>query len=125
MFRLSIVITASCMLIVSEAGAASISNVQGVTLIDRGDGFVEAHGDSQVAPADRVFVKTGTADLVYDNGCVIKLNAEETVAVLVTPPSCHAAFEVPAVALYAGGGLLAAGGVGLGIALSPRRAVSP
>src|SRR6516164_488956 len=75
-------------LIATGAEAARLANVQGSVIVNRGDGFQPAQGGTVIAPGDRVRVNQGSAEIVYDNGCVVKVGSGQMVAVLYTPPAC-------------------------------------
>jgi hypothetical protein len=115
-------------LIVTSAEAAVLANVHGSITVNRGDGFQPAQAGAPVAPGDRVRVNEGSADILYDNGCAVKLGAGQMVAVLHTPPACNTASsgglkDGPSSSssmtyVYIGGGLLLAAGAGAGIVLA-------
>jgi hypothetical protein len=120
-------------LIATYAEAARLTNVQGSVIVNRGDGFQPAQGGAPVAPGDRVRVNEGSAEILYENGCAVRVGPGQMVAVLYTPPACKGTSTESASGLkdgpssssmtyvYIGGGILLAAGAGAGIAL----AVSP
>jgi hypothetical protein len=112
-------------LIVTSAEAALLTNVHGTVTVNRGDGFRPAQGGAPVAPGDRVRVNDGSADILYDNGCTVRVGAGQMVAVLHTPPACKTASSGGSSGssgssggtstmtyVYIGGGLILAGGIG-------------
>jgi hypothetical protein len=124
-------------LLTASAEAALLSNVQGDVTINRGDGFKPASGGAVVSPGDRIRVASGSADIVYENGCAVKVAGGQVVAVQYSGPSCGGSSgggggglkdgvsETP-VMLYVGGGLLLAGGAAAGvILLMPSKPASP
>jgi hypothetical protein len=121
-------------LLTTPAQAALLNNVQGTVTVNQGDGFKPASGGAVVSPGDRVRVASGSADIVYDNGCAVHVWAGQVVAIQYAPPSCSGSSgaglkdppaETP-IWLYAGGGLLVAGGVAGGILLlDPGKPASP
>ena len=130
MVRKSISIAVITALLASNAEAALLTNVQGTVTVNRGDGFVPAGpaGTTAVlAPGDRVRAETGSADIVYDNGCTVTLGAGQMVAVLYAAPDCSGGLKDGA-ASSSGiststlliGGVVVAGGIGAGIALSQK-----
>jgi hypothetical protein len=122
-------------LIATGAEAAVLANVQGSVIVNRGDGFQPAQSGASMAPGDRVRVVQGSAEILYDNGCVVRVGSGQMVAVLHTPPNCKAGSPVSSGAnsgessnmtyYYIGGGLLVAGGIGAGALLLVQKAVSP
>jgi hypothetical protein len=108
------------------AEAAVLANVHGSVIVNRGDGFQPAQTGAQIVPGDRVRVNEGSAEILYDNGCAVKIGAGQMVAVLYTGPACKAASSSSPSStggtstmtyVYVGGGLLLAGGIGAGAAL--------
>jgi hypothetical protein len=122
-------------LLTESAEAALLSNVQGAVTVDQGDGFKPALGGAAVSPGDRIRVASGSADIVYDNGCAVHVGAGQVVAIQYNPPSCGGGSsssgslkdppsETP-VMLYVGGGLLLAGGAAAGVILLTQKPASP
>jgi hypothetical protein len=122
-------------LIATGAEAAVLANVQGSVIVNRGDGFQPAQGGASIAPGDRVRVVQGSAEILYENGCVVRVGSGQMVAVLHTPPNCKAGSSVSSggnsgdsatmTYVYIGGGLLVAGGIGAGALLLVQKAASP
>jgi hypothetical protein len=134
MFRGLVTLSLIIALLTAPAEAALLSNVQGTVTVNQGDGFKPASGGAVVSPGDRVRVASGSADIVYDNGCAVHVWAGQVVAIQYAPPSCSGTSggslkdpvpETP-LWLYAGGGLLVAGGAAAAILLlDPHKPASP
>ncbi len=130
MVRKSISIAVITALLASNAEAALLTNVQGTVTVNHGEGFVPvgpAGTTALLAPGDRVRAGTGSADIVYDNGCTVTLGAGQMVAVLYAAPDCNGGLKDGAASssglstsTYLVGGLVVAGGIGAGIALSQK-----
>ncbi len=118
---ISIALIAS--LAATSAQAALLTNVQGGVAVDRGYGFSPAGANSVIAPGVRVRTGEGSADIVYENGCTVKVAPGQTVIVLGSPPPCREAAGASTVgvsdnALYLGGALAVGGGVAAAVLLS-------
>lgn len=132
MFRKLITTAAILSLTLASAEAALLTGVEGPVSVSHGNGFKPANGASQLAPGDRVRTGDGTATIVYDNGCVVKVGPHQVVAVLYTPPACNGAGGLKDGAVVDNGistelvvgGLVVAGAIGGAIALS-NNPVSP
>lgn len=69
------------------AHAATLSNVQGKVLVNKGTGFVEAQPGMEIAPGDRVLVQPGgSAQVTYPNGAVGSLQPGGIFTLPATPP---------------------------------------
>jgi hypothetical protein len=115
-------------LLATSAEAAMLTNVEGAVSVNRGDGFRPTEGGSVVS-GDRIRTGMGSASVVYENGCSMRIGPNQTVAVLASPPACAGASivgapnnggevataGVPPILL---GGLVVGGAVGLAVALS-------
>jgi hypothetical protein len=125
MLRKLVSIAVVTTLMTASAQAAYLANVDGTVLINRGNGFRPAWSGAEVGPGDRVRVENGAANIVYDNGCAVKVSPGQLVAVLSASPVCarenSASFGLSTEELVIGG-LVVGGGVGLGIALSQKKA---
>lgn len=88
MFRRSISIALMASLAASGAQAAGLTNVQGTVTIDWGSGYMPALG-GVVGAGARIYAGQGSAVVVYENGCTVKVAPGQTVAVLITAPNCH------------------------------------
>ena len=108
---------------IGNAQAAYLSDIQGAVLVNN----QPAKGDTQVSPGDRVKALTGSVKVVYNNGAVVPVTAGQTVVVLASnsnssapPPPANTGnsgiFDDSNTLII--GGLVVAGGIGLGIALS-------
>lgn len=106
----------------ANAQAAYLSDVQGAVLVNN-----QAVTTSvEVAPGDRVKVVSGSVNIVYSNGAIVPVAPGQTLVVLANPPGAPAPAtaadsgesNVWQPALYVGGGLAVAAGVGLALELS-------
>jgi hypothetical protein len=122
-----------CAALVAPAFAASLENIEGSVLVNKGGGFVGATQGYVVAAGDRVMTTpTGTTLVRYEDGCVAKVesgrvftvpatspcaaNGQQVVDQSVAPPADGAEAAAPSVAapdntLLIAGGVVAAGGV--------------
>ncbi|MGO8953084.1 MAG: hypothetical protein ACLPWS_20465 [Rhodomicrobium sp.] len=126
MFRKLVSVAAVTILMPASVQAAYLANVDGTVLINRGNGFRPAWGGAEVGPGDRVRVENGAADIVYDNGCAVKLSPGQTMAVLSVPPVCAKESSAASSGLSTEsvviGGLVIGSGVGLAVALTETKA---
>jgi len=115
-------------LFATNAGAVTLSNIEGTVSVNRGDGFQPASIGAPLSSGDRVRAgASGSANIVYENGCSTRVAPSQVAVVLATPPSCQGASlkDGPAYA-PAGigtdtlliGGLVVGAGVGIAVALS-------
>ncbi len=125
MLRTSISIAVIAALMASGAEAALLTNIQGAVMVNRGAGFSPAGNVAEVAPGDRVRAGQGSADIVYENGCSVKVGPGQMAVVLAAAPNCQGGLKDGAAeetGVSTGtlviGGLVVAGGIGAGIALS-------
>ena len=109
----------------SSANAALLTSIQGSVFLNRGEGFQPASGPAQIAPGSRVHAEQGSAEIVYENGCAVKVDAGQTVAVLFNPPSCQTGGISDSTLIYAGGALLVAGGVTAAVLSQNQKPASP
>ncbi|MBT3070326.1 hypothetical protein KKP04_05530 [Rhodomicrobium sp. Az07] len=65
----------------TSAHATVLTNIQGSVMVDRGSGFQPVSVTSPVVAGDRVRAIGGSADIVYNDGLVQKVQSQ-TVAVL-------------------------------------------
>jgi hypothetical protein len=90
MFRKTISIVAVMALLLSNAQGASLTNIQGAVTVSTGNGFIQVFDGAAVAPGALVRTSEGgTANIVYDNGCVVQVAPRQVVAVADAPPSCQ------------------------------------
>jgi hypothetical protein len=118
MFRKPIAVVLIASLAASGAQAALLTNVQGMVTVNHGYGYQPAGVGGQMGPGDRVHAGEGSADIVYENGCTVKVGSGQTAIVLGTAPACTVGSQTPDAGTYAAGGMLAAGGVAAAIAFS-------
>lgn len=75
-------------LIVSSAEAARLTEIEGMVLVNTGDGFWEVKDAASVSAGDRVLVRgKGSAKIDYGSGCVVRVRANQTV-VVASGPTC-------------------------------------
>ncbi len=90
------------------ANAATLNDVRGRVLVDNGSGFKAVSAPASVSPGDRVSVRgSGQALIQFDNGCVGKVDSNQTVTVPVDPPCEPGAADIQSIVM----GLAVAGGV--------------
>jgi hypothetical protein len=108
----------------TNAEAAFLANVEGVVSINHGDGYRPAGSGAALVAGDRVRTIEGSTDLLYENGCSLRIGPHQTVAVMLSPPPCKGAEEISSSTDYGvsplvlGGLVVVGGGVGLAVALS-------
>jgi hypothetical protein len=128
LLRILVAQTAISALLAAGAQAASLANIDGVILVNHGNGFKPVAEGAALASGDRVRAAAGSADVLYENGCSTKVAHKRTVVVLFTPPACGqrslkdgvsagggSAFSLPPEVIGAG---VVLGGAGLAVALS-------
>jgi hypothetical protein len=89
MFRRTISIIAVMTSLLSRAEGAVLTNVQGAVAASNGSGFVRVSEGAQLAPGALVRTTDGTANIVYENGCAVRVGPRQQVSVLDPPPSCQ------------------------------------
>jgi hypothetical protein len=133
MLRKLISIAFVAMFMNGAAQAAVVADVQGAVQVNRGDGYQKAGNGTGVGPGDRVRTGDGSAAIVYENGCAVKVHPHRLVTVLPSPPRCvtgalaaesslkdpPSGLPTEAVVL---GGLVIGGGIALAVRSDP---VSP
>ena len=128
LLRMLIVQTAISALLAAGAQAALLTNIDGVILVNHGDGFRPVAEGAILGSGDRVRAEAGSADVLYENGCSMRVTHKQTVVVLFAPPACGqgslkdgvsaadgSAFGMPSEVIGAG---VVLGGAGLAVALS-------
>jgi hypothetical protein len=135
MFRHCFLFLAATLPMTLGAEAAHLDNIQGIVLVNRGSGFQPPVQDVELNPGDRVKVVSGTADIVYDRCRTVTVGKGQVIMVVsyaVTNGTCTGGYKdvaaaEPAVSsdLLIVGGLIAGGGVGLGVGLSHNDPASP
>ncbi len=119
MFRRVVAFAIVTALVASSAHAAAVlTDVEGTVLVNQGNGPSQAGNGTPVAPGDRVRTTTGSVEIVYENGCTVKVGPNELVTVLPAPPQCTSSGT-----LVLGG--LALAGIGIGVALANNSPASP
>lgn len=95
MLRTIVAIMVLTSLLVSEAQSAVLAGVQGAVSIVHGEITIRAAEGASLAPGDSVRTAEGTARIVYENGCAVKVGPRQAVSVANAPPSCDAALFWP------------------------------
>ena len=123
--RLLCAVTSAALIAVSiakSAEAALLATVVGAVAVDHGDGFRPALAGSALAPGDRVRTADGSADILYDNGCSVRVEQHQVQVVLSATPQCDGAGQkdvrsdtISTGTLFIVGGLAAGGGVALAL----------
>ena len=111
----------------ATAQAATVRNVAGSVLVDRGSGFQRVTGDVTVAPGDRVLANAGgSANIVYSENCIVKVDPGAVVTV-IPASQCLPVGGLTGVTPYVIGAAVVGGGAALAIGLSGKssRSVSP
>lgn len=117
MIKRLIAVAASLALIASSAQAATLGGIQGQVTLNTGAGANPVAAPTQVKPGDRVSAgPNSTAQIVYDNGCIQTIQANQT-AVVQASPVCEPAGGLNTQTVVIGG-LVIAGVVGGVIALT-------
>ncbi len=84
----------------TNASAAVLVNVEGSVFVKRnaafqlawGDGFQSASSGTALSSGDWVRTSaSGSAQILYENGCSTRVEPSEIAVVLTMPPSCHGA----------------------------------
>lgn len=81
---------AFCALLAATAQAAVLTNIEGAVQVNHGDGFKPVAAGAALAPGDRVRVTAGSAAVLYENGCSMRVRPKRIVVVLSVPPVCAA-----------------------------------
>jgi hypothetical protein len=101
--------------LLGPASAAILEGVAGKVLVNNGGGYNRTSTGAVVQPGDRVLVESGgTAVIVYDNGCKVRVKPI-TIATVEQDVTCHAkVVETEATGGNIGIGPIVTGGVILG-----------
>ena len=95
LMRQMLVFLTGALLASSSATAASLENVMGAVLVNRGDGYKTIDHSAVLTPGHSVMAKPGgSARLVYDNGCVVEVRPGAVVAVRSEAPCASAGSPV-------------------------------
>ena len=116
-------------LFATNAAAVTLSNVEGTVSVNQGSGFQPASIGTTLSSGDRVRASaSGSANIVYDNGCSTRVAPSQVAVVLATPPACQGGSLKDGGAAFAPagigtdtllvGGLVVGAGVGIAVALS-------
>lgn len=102
------------------AQAATLSDVTGRVLVQRGEGFQSVDNDATVRAGDRILTgEKSSVIIVYGEGCSQTVLANQSVVVMSEPPCGSGGFELPQLddAIIIGGSALILGG-GAAIAIA-------
>lgn len=103
-------------MLVSSAQASLLTGIAGSVSLNTGEGFKPVTEATSVSPGDRVRTGNGSAEIVYDNGCSVKIGAGQVVLVLTAAPTCSSENgSFPSMATLAVGGLVVVGGIGAAV----------
>jgi hypothetical protein len=123
----------ACLVLSAEVSAATVTSLSGHVSINRGSGFTRLSTDTSAKPGNRIMVgPSGSAEIVYDDGCRENVNPGSVVTVAQTSPCQRANANVHSGSLKDGpapqaavsydhlllGAAVVAGGVGAAIYLS-------
>lgn len=99
------------------ANAATVEVLSGSVSVNKGKGYQQVSGIFEVNPGDRVLVEAaGNANIVYSDGCFIKVGDALKRATLVIPEPAGCAVGVQATTVVTG--LVIAGAVVGGVLLA-------
>ena len=97
--------------------AASVDSIQGKVSINRGSGFKPLNGSTEANAGDQVMASPGgSANIVYPDGCVVKVDPG-TVVTVQEPSPCKAGGDHPA-RPYIIGAAIVGGAVGIAVVVS-------
>lgn len=107
----------------SVASATTLTTVNGRVLVNPGSGYVPGASQTQLKSGDQVFATNGaSAIIVYDNGCIQRVDAGKVVTVLSNPQcptTAESAFNGPDIGTgLVVGGIVVGAGVAAAVALT-------
>ncbi len=94
--RISCWLMAFCAVIVSPSAfaATAVDDISGIVMISQGSGYTRIEQPMPVRPGDTIMARrSGSARLVYDDGCEVLIEANTIVVVQEAPP-CKASAPV-------------------------------
>ena len=121
--RISSWLMALCATFVSPSAfaATTVDDISGIVMINRGRGYTRIEQPIPVRPGDTIMARrSGSARLVYDDGCEVLIEAN-TVVVVQEPPPCKASAPVPKETGFA----IGAGGVLSSAVVITRKSPAP
>lgn len=93
----------------SSSWAATVSGVQGRTLLNTGTGFRAVQAPTQAGPGARVVANQGGQGLVqYDDGCTVQVNPGQVYTIAPVSP-CQSGLAPPPAATTLGVGMAIVG----------------
>ena len=82
----------------ASAMAATLEIVTGAVLVNRGNGYMTIHGPAALSRGHSVIAKSGgSAQLVYDNGCIVEVKPGAVVVVHDDAPCAASAPNVSSI----------------------------
>ncbi|MEZ5899144.1 MAG: hypothetical protein R3D51_06575 [Hyphomicrobiaceae bacterium] len=101
------------------AKAATVEVIRGRVSINAGEGFLPVSGSAAAGSGNTVMAAPGAAaNIVYENGCKVRVEAGNVAVVSSTPPTCANAQQIASsdqgLLIL---GALAVGGVVAGVAI--------
>lgn len=107
----------------SPAAAATVTSLQGQTLVNRGQGFQQVAGAAEAAPGSQIVVNPGgLGQVIYPDGCAVAVNPGTVYTIL--PASPCATGQGPSINPYAIGAAILGGTIGV-LAFSQSKSASP
>lgn len=92
--------------LVNSAIAATVNPIAGSVLVNRGKGFNAVTGITTANPGDVVMARNnGAAEIVFEDGCVVKVESGNLVRIAEGPSPCAAAGSAAAASGAGNGGL--------------------
>jgi hypothetical protein len=91
-----LVTSVCCLALLGPASAAILEDVSGKVLLNSGNGYKGTSTGAFVQAGDRVLNSTGSAVIVYDDGCKVRVKPG-TIATVKQNVTCHGAAEIEAV----------------------------
>lgn len=117
---------------IANAEAAVLSKVDGSVFVDHGNGYGPSANGALLTPGDRVRTGDGSAEILYENSCAVKIGPNAVLVVLSSPPTCAGSYQDATTDLSSrfvplAGGLLMGGAVATALSLSRNssKTVSP
>ncbi|MGA7324373.1 MAG: hypothetical protein WBX25_07820 [Rhodomicrobium sp.] len=94
MLRKTITIIAVTALLLTDAEGASLTNVQGAVTVSNGSGVIRASDGLALPPGAVVRTGDGTANIAYENGCMVPVGPRQMISVAEAPPCNGSGFDL-------------------------------